>query len=548
MPAITKIYEENTFTVANQTWAGPGTVTVEEDAFVSVVGADAFDLSDGPWKVTIDGTIQSNLNGIVFNGAATKNSTLKIGTEGAIINSAGFHGAIETHHGLDVTNSGVVRGYYGIEEFGSAKTVTITNSASGEIYGSAIGIVDGGTIGMLVIKNAGVISGNVGYGIVASSHLTLTNSGTISDMSTSLAASITNSGTIGVTECGDGDDKVTNTGELANINFKNGENSLTNGGYIPGNVLFGIGDDTMTNTGTIEGNVTLSDGMNKVTNSGTLLASLSAGNGDDTFKITGSVIGEINPGGGNDQVTGGNNVEFVRDGGGDDVYKLGGGNDVVIYTTFGNDSFDGGTGSDTFDSSSFNDFSLAYNLGTKAFSTGFGTYAASSLSTVSETPVGTIKGFETVLGTKSSDVFIGGGAAETFDGASGVDRIIGGGGADRLTGGTGDDIFAYFDVKDSGKTVATRDTITDFTGANAVGGDSIDFSAIDTNTKLAGDQGFSWIGNDKEFNHVAGVAELRSVTINGDTILQGDVNGDGKVDFSIDVVGTQNFIATDFVL
>src|SRR3954447_10820472 len=80
MPTTTKIFQENTFTTVNQTWSGPGTATVEQDAFVLVQGADAFDFNNGSWNVTVNGTIESDAKGIVFSGAATRNSTLRIGT------------------------------------------------------------------------------------------------------------------------------------------------------------------------------------------------------------------------------------------------------------------------------------------------------------------------------------------------------------------------------------------------------------------------------------------------------------------------------------
>jgi hypothetical protein len=101
-------------------------------------------------------------------------------------------------------------------------------------------------------------------------------------------------------------------------------------------------------------------------------------------------------------------------------------------------------------------------------------------------------------------------------------------------------------VKDSGKTVATRDTITDFEGAGVANGDTIDVSAIDTNTKLAGDQGFLWIGYNAAFDKDTGFGELRAFIVNGDTIIEGDANGDGKTDFSIAVLGVTSLDGGDF--
>jgi Ca2+-binding RTX toxin-like protein len=52
-------------------------------------------------------------------------------------------------------------------------------------------------------------------------------------------------------------------------------------------------------------------------------------------------------------------------------------------------------------------------------------------------------------------------------------------------------VFVYTSTKDSGTTTTTRDTITDFKHTD---GDKLDLSAIDANSKLSGDQAFTFIG------------------------------------------------------
>jgi hypothetical protein len=56
------------------------------------------------------------------------------------------------------------------------------------------------------------------------------------------------------------------------------------------------------------------------------------------------------------------------------------------------------------------------------------------------------------------------------------------------------------------------------------------------------------IGGNVPFGKSAG--ELRWIhdTAGGTTILQADVNGDGKADFSIALLGTHNFVDGDFQL
>ena len=104
-------------------------------------------------------------------------------------------------------------------------------------------------------------------------------------------------------------------------------------------------------------------------------------------------------------------------------------------------------------------------------------------------------------------------------------------------------------MTDSGNTKATRDTIRNFEGAGGSGGDKIILSNIDANTKTVDDDAFHLIGPDTKFSATT-PGELRWVhdLAANLTIIQGDVNGDGKADFSIAVVGTVNFVDGDFSL
>lgn len=140
------------------------------------------------------------------------------------------------------------------------------------------------------------------------------------------------------------------------------------------------------------------------------------------------------------------------------------------------------------------------------------------------------------------DVLNGGGGNDTLKGDAGADTIYGGAGADKLYGGVGADSFVFKSVKDSTVTSTGRDIIYDF---NRSQNDKISLKAIDANTKLADDQAFKFIGTDK-FSHKAG--ELRYDKSNGDTFIHGDVNGDGKADFSIVIDASLALNATDFIL
>ena len=120
--------------------------------------------------------------------------------------------------------------------------------------------------------------------------------------------------------------------------------------------------------------------------------------------------------------------------------------------------------------------------------------------------------------------------------------MTGGKGADALQGGAGADIFAFRSITDSTVSASGRDTIGDFSRKQ---GDRIDLKGIDASTEIDGDQAFSFIAT-QGFHKKA--CELRYEIKDGDTYLFGDVDGDGKADFSIRVDGSIAFTKYDFVL
>ena len=68
---------------------------------------------------------------------------------------------------------------------------------------------------------------------------------------------------------------------------------------------------------------------------------------------------------------------------------------------------------------------------------------------------------------------------------------------------------------------------------------------IDASTCTAGDQAFSFIGTGL-YTGVAG--QLRYAVGGGVTTIAGDVNGDKVSDFHIQLTGSFNLVALDFVL
>jgi Ca2+-binding RTX toxin-like protein len=149
----------------------------------------------------------------------------------------------------------------------------------------------------------------------------------------------------------------------------------------------------------------------------------------------------------------------------------------------------------------------------------------------------------TANGGDGIDQIKGGSAADTIDGGNGGDKINGAGGADILTGGAGNDVFKYANGSDSGLGAAS-DRITDFT----IGQDRLNFSKIDADAALAGDQAFTFLGTAAFTN--TGLGQLRYLTAGADLIVQADVNGDGVADMEVILQGLSGQVLTgaDIVL
>ena len=136
----------------------------------------------------------------------------------------------------------------------------------------------------------------------------------------------------------------------------------------------------------------------------------------------------------------------------------------------------------------------------------------------------TLIGIEAVIGSSHADSLFGDAGANLLQGNGGNDVLNGRGGADILTGGAGNDRFIFDSAAD-----ANGDRVTDWTR-----GDVLDFSAIDANERVAGNQAFANIGAGA-FSNVAG--QLRVYNDGANTHIAGDVNGDGVADFTLTLVG-----------
>jgi Ca2+-binding RTX toxin-like protein len=165
-------------------------------------------------------------------------------------------------------------------------------------------------------------------------------------------------------------------------------------------------------------------------------------------------------------------------------------------------------------------------------------------------------GTDSIFGDAGDDdLFGGGGASDSIRGGPGNDHLFGEDGIDFLhgqlgkdflTGGPDNDFFRLQKVTDSPRGPG-RDVIFDFSQAE---GDTIDLSDVDAK-KGGADNQFRFIGT-AAFHDRPG--ELRFVKINSagtsndKTIVEGDVNGDGKADFQIQVNGLHNLTVDDFDL
>ncbi|HMP57052.1 MAG TPA: putative Ig domain-containing protein, partial [Novosphingobium sp.] len=225
-------------------------------------------------------------------------------------------------------------------------------------------------------------------------------------------------------------------------------------------------------------------------------------------------------GSGNDSFTGGILSETVEGGAGNDLISTRGGDDVILYGQgHGADTIDGGDGVDTVRITS-NSLRLPVDV-------------LANWTSIEVIDASAATGGATILGTAAGDALdfsgltlIGmaidaGAGNDTVTGSAGDDTIIGGSGADVLAGGPGADTFVYRSVWQSSRTAPDR--ILDMAED-----DTIDFSAIDADSLVAGDQAFVWIGVDGAFT---AAGQLRYVSANKS--LEADINGDGLADLRV---------------
>jgi Ca2+-binding RTX toxin-like protein len=146
-----------------------------------------------------------------------------------------------------------------------------------------------------------------------------------------------------------------------------------------------------------------------------------------------------------------------------------------------------------------------------------------------------------LLPSELGDTIFGLAGNDTISGLDGDDILTGGRDKDILSGGAGADRF-NFDIAIESARGANRDLILDFTHSQ---GDQIDLAGIDAKSGVGGNQRFTFIGK-QGFHHEKG--ELHFVKKAGFVVVEGDINGDGRPDFQIEVHSAAALATGDFVL
>jgi Ca2+-binding RTX toxin-like protein len=259
----------------------------------------------------------------------------------------------------------------------------------------------------------------------------------------------------------------------------------------------------------------------------------------------------VNGGNGNDTIEGGNNNDKLYGGDGNDILNGDAGNDR-LQGDAGNDTLNGGTGVDTLIGGTGNDTYVVDNVsdkitelanaGTDTVQSSVTYTLAAHVENLTVTGSGAING----TGNTLNNVITGNSGNNILDGGTGADSLIGGTGSDLLYGGADSvrDVFIFNSIADS-KTGSTRDKVYDFRTTV----DDLDLRGIDANTKLTGNQEFSFNTTTAKANSVwYKTANLDGNTKTKEIIVYGDVNGDAKADFEIGLMGVTSVIATDFLM
>ena len=465
------------------------------DSVVELAGGGTADRINSSISYSI--ALLDNVENLLLTGTAAINAT-----GNAFANTLTGNTAANTLDGGDGTD--ILTGGLGADN--------LIGGAGNDVYGvdnaldSVVELAGGGT--------ADRINSSVSYSLALLDNvenLLLTGTAAVNATGNAFANALTGNTAANTLDGGNGNDIL--IGGL-------GADSMIGGGgndtYGVDNALDSVVELAGGGTDRIDSSVSYSlallDNVENLTLTGTL-ANSATGNAFANTLTGNAAANTLDGGDGNDILIGGLGADSMIGGGGNDAFVVDNALDSVVELA-------GGGTADRVNSS------ISYSLA-----------LLDNVENLLLTGTAAITG----TGNAFANTLTGNAAANTLDGGDGSDMLAGGLGVDHLTGGVGIDRFILNSLAESAVGTGLRDVIADFVS----GTDKIQLTAIDANSSTAANDAFSLIGTGA-FGNVAG--QLRYFADGGDTVLEGDVNGDGVADFQLQLTGNHTFFAADFLL